>query len=380
MNNIELKNRLHDVFKKYRDTGIFGANFKENLNQYYANPRPELYVNRIKSLVMKFETDGGDKRYLDYINEVKSLLNGSDTESDKDNIELETESKDETKAPESKDETKASEPNDKQADSINNETKEDSNVEQVDVKEPVVKISETKDETKFESVVETKKPAVNKSNAKKSIVKSKRTGKHEVIDLTPKTIKFTLPTGLLNLFDKTFGDVSKGYLLSSGVLSDEEAMILSEVDNNVTIYREHGFQITRSDMFIILILLGLVHLNVYLKDETINDLFDDNALKIDFYNEIMNTNLVELDVQSRVRDIQKKLDKNSSKTEILEMMLVHLLLERANIPKDQNRETVKKLLDTSSVMNQSMDAFSVLEGLIGSKVSSYKDYKRVRGE
>lgn len=371
MNNIELKNKLHDVFKKYRDTGIFGANFKENLNQYYANPRPELYINRIKSLVMKFETDGGDKRYLDYINEVKVLLNGSDIESDKDNVELETESKDETKAPE---------PNDKQYDSINNETKEDSNTEQVEVQKPIVKTSETKDETKFESVVETKKPAVNKSNAKKSIVKSKRTGKHEVIDLTPKTIKFTLPTGLLNLFDKTFGDVSKGYLLSSGVLSDEEAMILSEVDNNVTIYREHGFQITRSDMFIILILLGLVHLNVYLKDETINDLFDDNDLKIDFYNEIMNTNLVELDVQSRVRDIQKKLDKNSSKTEILEMMLVHLLLERANIPKDQNRETVKKSLDTSSVMNQSMDAFSVLEGLIGSKVSSYKDYKRVRGE
>ena len=365
MNNIELKNKLHDVFKKYRDTGIFGANFKENLNQYYANPRPELYINKIKSLVMKFETDGGDKRYLDYINAVKILLNGLDTESNNDTVEL----KDEDKFVDMDTMSNV------EINSENNETKEDSNTEQVEVKKSVVKTSETKDETKFESVVETKKPAVNKSN-----VKSKRTGKHEVIDLTPKTIKFTLPTGLLNLFDKTFGDVSKGYLLSSGVLSDEEAMILSEVDNNVTIYREHGFQITRSDMFIILILLGLVHLNVYLKDETINDLFDDNDLKIDFYNEIMNTNLVELDVQSRVRDIQKKLDKNSSKTEILEMMLVHLLLERANIPKDQNRETVKKSLDTSSVMNQSMDAFSVLEGLIGSKVSSYKDYKRVRGE
>lgn len=370
MNNIELKNKLHDVFKKYRDTGIFGANFKENLNQYYANPRPELYINKIKSLVMKFETDGGDKRYLDYINAVKILLNGLDTESNNDTVEL----KDEDKFVDMDTMSNV------EINSENNETKEDSNTEQVEVKKSVVKTSETKDETKFESVVETKKPAVNKSNVKKSIVKSKRTGKYEVIDLTPKTIKFTLPTGLLNLFDKTFGDVSKGYLLSSGVLSDEEAMILSEVDNNVTIYREHGFQITRSDMFIILILLGLVHLNVYLKDETINDLFDDNDLKIDFYNEIMNTNLVELDVQSRVRDIQKKLDKNSSKTEILEMMLVHLLLERANIPKDQNRETVKKSLDTSSVMNQSMDAFSVLEGLIGSKVSSYKDYKRVRGE
>lgn len=367
MNNIELKNKLHDIFKKYRDTGIFGSNFKDNLNQYYSNPRPELYINRIKSLVAKFETDGGDERYLDYINEVKSLLSDSDTEFDNDKKE-------------SKDETKAPETNDKQDDSINNETKEDSDTEQVEVKKPVVKTNDTKIETKSETVVETKKPVVNKSNVKKSIVKSKRTGKHEVIDLTPKTIKFTLPTGLLNLFDKTFADVSKSYLLSSGVLSDEEAMLLSEVDNNVTIYREHGFQITRSDMFIILILLGLVHLNVYLKDETINDLFDDNTLKIEFYNEIMNTNLVELDVQSRVRDIQKKLEKNSSKTDVLEMMLIQLLLERANIPKDQNRETVKKLLDTSSVMNQSMDAFSVLEGLMGSKLSSYKDYKRVRGE
>lgn len=371
MNNIELKNKLHDIFKKYRDTGIFGSNFKDNLNQYYANPRPELYINRIKSLVTKFETDGGDERYLDYINEVKVLLSGSDTESDNDKAE----SKDETN-----DEAKPSERNDKQDDSINTETKDDSETEQVEVMKPVVKTSDTKGETKTETVVETKKPVVNKPNSKKSIVKSKRTGKHEVIDLTPKTIKFTLPTGLLNLFDKTFADVSKSYLLSSGVLSDEEAMLLSEVDNNVTIYREHGFQITRSDMFIILILLGLVHLNVYLKDETINDLFDDNTLKIEFYNEIMNTNLVELDVQSRVRDIQKKLEKNSSKTDVLEMMLIHLLLERANIPKDQNRETVKKSLDTSSVMNQSMDAFSVLEGLMGSKLSSYKDYKRVRGE
>ena len=373
MNNTELKNKLHDVFKKYRDTGIFGTNFKDNLNQYYANPRPELYINRIKTLISKFEADGGDERYLDYINEVKSLLNGSDTKSDNDKVESEIESKKET----------TTETNDKQDDSKNNETNDDSETEQVEVQKPTVKVkddSETKSETVVETKVEPKKAVVNKPNAKKSIVKSKRTGKHEVIDLTPKTIKFTLPTGLLNLFDKTFADVSKSYLLSSGVLSDEEAMLLSEVDNNVTIYREHGFQITRSDMFIILILLGLVHLNVYLKDETITDLFDDNSLKIDFYNEIMNTNLVELDVQSRVRDIQKKLEKNSSKTEILEMMLVHLLLERANIPKDQNRETVKKLLDTSSVMNQSMDAFSVLEGLIGSKVSSYKDYKRVRGE
>jgi hypothetical protein len=375
MNNTELKNKLHDIFKKYRDTGIFCTNFKDNLNQYYANPRPELYINRIKSLVTKFETDGGDERYLDYINEVKSLLNGSETETESDNDKFESESE-----TESKEETKVPEPNDKQDDSINNETKEDSETEQVEVKKPVVKTSDTKSEPKSETVVETKKPVVNKPNVKKSIVKSKRTGKHEVIDLTPKTIKFTLPTGLLNLFDKTFADVSKSYLLSSGVLSDEEAMLLSEVDNNVTIYREHGFQITRSDMFIILILLGLVHLNVYLKDETINDLFDDNTLKIDFYNEIMNTNLVELDVQSRVRDIQKKLEKNSSKTDVLEMMLIHLLLERANIPKDQNRETVKKSLDTSSVMNQSMDAFSVLEGLMGSKLSSYKDYKRVRGE
>ena len=61
-------------------------------------------------------------------------------------------------------------------------------------------------------------------------------------------------------------------------------------------------------------------------------------------------------------------------------MLAHLLLERANVPKDKNRETIKQFLDTSSIMNQSVDAFSVLNGVVSSKIKTIKDYKRARGE
>jgi len=61
-------------------------------------------------------------------------------------------------------------------------------------------------------------------------------------------------------------------------------------------------------------------------------------------------------------------------------MLGYLLLERANVPKNKNRETIKQFLDTSSIMNQSIDAFGVLDGIISSKVVSIKDYKRARGE
>ena len=138
--------------------------------------------------------------------------------------------------------------------------------------------------------------------------------------------------------------------------------------------------LTRSDLFTILILLGLNHLNVNVSDSLIDDLFDNNDLKIGYFNWVMNTNLVELDVQNRVKKLDSKLDKMKSIDERLEMMLGYLLLERANVPKNKNRDVVKQFLDTSSVMNQSMDAFGVLSGIISSKVVSMKDYKRARGD
>ena len=176
------------------------------------------------------------------------------------------------------------------------------------------------------------------------------------------------------------GVMAKSFLLNSGELTDEEAHVLATSDTNVSIYRDHDFNLTRSDFFTILMLIGLTHMNVTLKDGLVDSLFDHNDLKIDFFNELVNTNLVELDIQSRVRELQLKLEKSVSQNERIEAMLGFLLLERANVPKDQNRETIKKALDTSSIMNQATDSFSVLDGLIGSKVSSIKDYKRARGE
>lgn len=392
MNSNDLKIKLHDIFKKYRDDGIFGTKFKDNINQYYANPRPEIYIDRIVKLVEQYDSSNVDVKFKPFILEIRKVLidNGylntdnleqadlSDDKSDVDDVEskseLESESASEVKFANEQDnnkETDASTQDDTNNDNVNSDQ---------DVSEKTNSIFEQN-----EVEIEVSKPVVNKpkpksTNSKKPIVKSKRTGKHDIVDLTPRNVKFMLPNGLVELFDKTFFEVAKNYLLSSGVLTDEEAILLSEVDNNASIYRDYDFQLTRSDMFIMLILMGMIHMNVYVKDETIRELFDGNNLKISFYENLLNTNLVELDVQSRVRDIQKKVESQSLEHEHFKLMLTYLLLERANVPKDQNRETVKKVLDTSSVMNQSMDAVSVLDGVVKSKILTLKDYKRVRGE
>ena len=168
--------------------------------------------------------------------------------------------------------------------------------------------------------------------------------------------------------------------MSSGELTNEELIILSENENNTSVFKNHDFNLTRSDLFSMLVLLGLNHLNVSIADSVIQDIFEDNDLKIDYYNWLMNTNMVELDVQNRVKQLQQKLEKTISSNEQIEIMLAHLLLERANVPKDKNRETIKQFLDTSSIMNQSVDAFSVLNGVVSSKIKTIKDYKRARGE
>jgi hypothetical protein len=390
MNSNELKIKLHDIFKKYRDEGIFGTKFKDNINQYYVNPKPEIYIDRMVKLVEQYDSSNVDVKFKPFILEIRKILidneylsaddfEEDDVSNDKCDVE-QVESESETDVV--KEEAKV---DDEQVDNKKDDvsTKDDTNGNVSSNQEVSEKTNSIFEQNEVD--IEVSKPVVNKpkpksTNGKKPIVKSKRTGKHDIVDLTPRNVKFMLPNGLVELFDKTFFEVAKNYLLSSGVLTDEEAILLSEVDNNASIYRDYDFQLTRSDMFIMLILMGMIHMNVYVKDETIRELFDGNNLKISFYENLLNTNLVELDVQSRVRDIQKKVDSHSSDHEYLKLMLTYLLLERANVPKDQNRETVKKVLDTSSVMNQSMDAVSVLDGVVKSKILTLKDYKRVRGE
>lgn len=377
MTDRELKSALHAVFQKYRDSGVLSQNFRDGLAQYYTSSNPKLYINRMQYFVDLFDQGKGDARYVDFIAEIRAVLDGADSgivvkeESKTESIVEETESNSESKPKEEDVEQKV-------------DIKSEKTVKDDSVKEAnsVAKVDTSKRDSVFEQKdVEIKVSKVQpKKQQSKTVVKSKRTAKYDIVDMSSKTMKVTVANGLVELFDQNMGVMAKSFLLSSGELTDEEAHVLATSDTNVSIYRDHDFNLTRSDFFTILMLIGLTHMNVTLKDGLVDSLFDHNDLKIDFFNELVNTNLVELDIQFRVRELQLKLEKSVSQNERIEAMLGFLLLERANVPKDQNRETIKKALDTSSIMNQATDSFSVLDGLIGSKVSSIKDYKRARGE
>ena len=379
MTDRELKSALHAVFQKHRDSGVLSQNFKDGLAQYYTSSNPKLYINRMQYFVDLFDQGKGDVRYVDFITEIRAVLDGADSgivvkeESKTESIVEETESNSESKP---KEVGEVEQKVDVKPEKIvkDESAKEVNSVAKVDTSKRDESVFEQKDVEIKVSKVQPKK------QQSKTVVKSKRTAKYDIVDMSSKTMKVTVANGLVELFDQNMGVMAKAFLLSSGELTDEEAHVLATSDTNVSIYRDHDFNLTRSDFFTILMLIGLTHMNVTLKDGLVDSLFEYNDLKIDFFNELVNTNLVELDVQSRVRELQRKLEKSVSQNERIETMLGFLLLERANVPKNQNRETIKKALDTSSVMNQATDSFSVLDGVIGSKVSSIKDYKRARGE
>ena len=359
MNNFELKKALYSVYKKYKSSGFMSDTFIKTIDSFYTQSEPSLFVNRIKGYVKSFDEGKGVAEYKPFIDECRMILNG-----EFENVEVESKSESGTSIKEDVDEQKEQKP----------KPKENSKpvVQPLVKKQTEVKLSE-----KINDVV-IEKPVVSKP----TIVKTKSTKKSKLssIDLSTKTLKIPIANGLVDLLDENIFNASRDYILGSGVLNDEEIMILNENKMNTSIMKSHDFTITRSDLFTMLSLLGLSHLNVNITDALLNDIFDGNSLKIEFFNWLMNTNLVELDVQSRVRKLQQKFDKIISQNERIETMLGYLLLERANVPKNKNRETIKQFLDTSSIMNQSIDAFGVLDGIISSKVVSIKDYKRARGE
>lgn len=357
MNNFELKKALYSVYKKYKSSGFMSDTFIKTIDSFYTQSEPSLFVNRIKGYVKSFDEGKGVAEYKPFIDECRMILNG-----EFENVEVESKSESGTSIKEDVDEQKEQKP----------KPKENSKpvVQPLVKKQTEVKLSE-----KINDVV-IEKPVVSKP----TVVKTKSTKKSKLssIDLSTKTLKIPIANGLVDLLDENIFNASRDYILGSGVLNDEEIMILNENKMNTSIMKNHDFTITRSDLFTMLSLLGLSHLNVNITDVLLNDIFDGNLLKIEFFNWLMNTNLVELDVQSRVRKLQQKFDKNISQNERIETMLGYLLLERANVPKNKNRETIKQFLDTSSIMNQSIDAFGVLDGIISSKVVSIKDYKRAR--
>ena len=370
MTNIELKQALYEVFKRHRSS--MTSTFKDGLNQYYISPDPDAYINRIKYYVELFDSGKGDARYTNFINDVKSVLSQNNEISEQSSDATNESTTSDKQIPESK-------KSDVKQSDVKFESK--SKVISESEKKPVKVKTEPKT-TVFDvsdSDIKVSKAKPKPDQSQQVVVRSKRTGKHNIIDITTKLIRLNLSNGLITLLDEYIGEAAKSYLLSSGVLSEQEALHFSQHNSSST-YRDHDFQLTRNDIFTILVLLGLTHLNVDVKDEAIEELFDYNDVKYDFYQQLVNSNLVELDVQSRVRQLQQKLEKSVNQNERIETMLGFLLLERANVPKNQNREKIKQALDTSSVMNQAPDSFSVLDGIVGSKLSSIKDYKRARGE
>ena len=350
MNKFELKKALYSVYKKYKSSGFMSDTFIKTIDSFYTQSEPSLFINRIQGYVKSFDEGKGVADYKPFIDECRAILNGE--------VEAKENVNESSEKPDPKPELKPDKVETK------SEKKTDAQPEVNVVEKP--------------KVVKIEKPVVSKSTVvqPKSTKKSKLTS----IDLSTKTLKIPIANGLVDLLDENIVNASRDYLLGSGVLTDEEVMILNENKLNTSIMKNHDFTITRSDLFTMLSLLGLSHLNVNVTDNLLNDIFENNSLKIEFFNWLMNTNLVELDVQTRVRKLQQKFDKNISQNERIETMLGYLLLERANVPKNKNRKTIKQFLDTSSIMNQSIDAFGILDGIISSKVVSIKDYKRARGE
>lgn len=375
MSNIfEVKQKLYEVYKKYKQQGFMSDKFIKSLDGFYSASDPNIFVNRIKSYIIKFDEGKGVDVYKDFINECKLVLNLDDNSNTNNTDDKNDEFLNNSQNQDSSENETETDGNDND-DTINHsdnevlleETMSEPKIVESNVN--VAKIVKPKVTVVKPDVIQSKMNSVSKS-------KSKLTN----LDLTSKTLKIPISNGLIDLFDKTIGDSSRDFLMGSGRLSDEELMILSENKINTSIFKAYDFTLTRSDLFTILVLLGLNHLNVNVTDSLVNDLFEGNDLKIGYFNWVMNTNLVELDVQDRVKKLDTKLNKIKSIDERLEIMLSYLLLERANVPKNKNRDMVKQFLDTSSVMNQSMDAIGVLGSVISSKVVSMKDYKRARGD
>ena len=182
--------------------------------------------------------------------------------------------------------------------------------------------------------------------------------------------------------EDTLTNLARTFLIQSGQLSDEE---LSEISSksNTSVFRNHNLSLTRTDQMMILMYLSLSYLNITFTDDVIRESFapdnDKGMMKLKFYQFMVEANLVELEIQSDVKRLVGKINRNNQQNERIEAMLGLLLLERANVPKDVNRDTMKGFIDTSSVMNYGADGLTLVEGVVSSKVQSVKNYKKING-
>ena len=249
MNKFELKKALYSVYKKYKSSGFMSDTFIKTIDSFYTQSEPSLFINRIQGYVKSFDEGKGVADYKPFIDECRAILNG-EVEAKENVNESSEKSKPEPKPELSPDKV---------------ETKSEKKIDA----QPEVKVAEKSKVVKIEKPVVSKPTVVQPKSTKKSKLTS--------IDLSTKTLKIPIANGLVDLLDENIFNASKDYLLGSGVLSDEEVMILNENKLNTSIMKNHDFTITRSDLFTMLSLLGLSHLNVNVTDNLLNDIFENNS-------------------------------------------------------------------------------------------------------
>lgn len=367
MDYFDLRKKLYDIYKDYKDQNFMSEVFIKTIDSFYSQSDPIIFIKKVEGYIDGFDKGKGGLEYKALIDDWRLLLSSK-------NFDLK-----ETSAVLAVSHDQISGINGSE---INVE--KDKEVSDDDIVQPQVKIVPSEIETKS---IEVELPVENVNESSVDPIKLSTTNTKSIkndklkkIDLTIKTVKIPMSSGLITLLDDNINKTSKDFILSTGVLSDEESMVLVSNPFNTSVLKNHNFLLTRSDLFTMLSLLGLSHLNINISDSLLDEIFDGNSLKIEYFNWLTNANSIELDIQSKVNKLGQLFDKNKSQMDGIEMMLSHLILDRANVPKDKNRDTIKRYLDTSSVMNQNVEAFSVLNGVISSKVVSLKDYKRTRGE
>ena len=234
-NAFEVKQKLYDVYKKYKKQGFMSDKFMKSLDGFYSAADPNIFVNRIKSYITKFDEGKGVDVYKDFINECKFVLEFDNT--------VDT-SNDESKVNELVDESKSENINDVKTDD-KSDNDEDVQVENDLQSEDDVQSTDVDVDTKMNVKVNVDNKDVNLSKVTvlKPNVKvtkpnnvSKNKNRLTNLDLTSKTLKVPIANGLIDLFDKKISESSRDFIMGSGTLSDEELMILTENELNTSIF------------------------------------------------------------------------------------------------------------------------------------------------
>lgn len=358
MTIIELKGQLYQLYAEHKQSTTFSSKFINNVGAFYDAPRPEIFVDKAREYVALYEAGGASEEYAPLMLAWKSALTAFNTGS--------------TDAPKTVDKpvSVAKKPVEAEKKPV------DTQVVAKPAPKPIPKPAPKSEPVDFEKPVETKP-------TKSSTTSVSKKSKISISDWSQKTVKFASPNEVLGYMETTLNELARVFLIQHVKLSDQEITELSNI-KNTSVYRSHNLLLTRTDQMMLLLYLSMSYLNVTFADNVIQESFTDDgdkgATKLKFYQFLIDSNLIELEIQSDVKRLNNKLQQSSRQQDRIETMLQLLMLERANVPKEGGPDVIKGFIDTSSVMNYPVDAMFLMDKAVGSKSQSVKDYKKLKGD